>query len=140
MLMPKPPVVADLVWTEALRFDATSARISTVVDGDSSAGPSPVQMLVLRLAGCMAADVVDIIRKGRHSLTGFSAHILAERAQEPPTRVVRAELHFHVRGDVPATAVERAITLSRDKYCSVWHSLREDIELSTTFDITAASD
>jgi putative redox protein len=140
MLMPKPPVVADLVWTEALRFDATSARISTVVDGDSSAGPSPVQMLVLGLAGCMAADVVDIIRKGRHSLTGFSAHILAERAQEPPTRVVRAELHFHVRGDVPATAVERAITLSRDKYCSVWHSLREDIELSTTFDITAASD
>jgi putative redox protein len=140
MLMPKPPVVADLVWTEALRFDATSARISTVVDGDSSAGPSPVQMLVLGLAGCMAADVVDIIRKGRHSLTGFSAHILAERAQDPPTRVVRAELHFHVRGDVPATAVERAITLSRDKYCSVWHSLREDIELSTTFDITAASD
>jgi putative redox protein len=97
-------------------------------------------MLVLGLAGCMAADVVDIIRKGRHSLTGFSAHILAERAQDPPTRVVRAELHFHVRGDVPATAVERAITLSRDRYCSVWHSLREDIELSTTFDITAASD
>ena len=133
--MAKPPVVADLVWTEALRFDATSAHIQTVIDGDSSAGPSPVQMLVFGLAGCMSADVVDIVRKGRHPLTGFSAHIVAERAQQPPTRVVRAQLHFHVRGDVPASAVERAIGLSRDKYCSVWHSLRQDIELTTSFDV-----
>jgi putative redox protein len=137
--MAKPPVVADLVWTEALRFDATSALIQTVIDGDSTAGPSPVQMLVFGLAGCMAADVVDIVRKGRHSLTGFSAHIVAERAQEPPTRVVRAQLHFHVRGDVPPAAVERAVTLSRDKYCSVWHSLRQDIELTTSFDVAPSA-
>jgi putative redox protein len=137
--MAKPPVIADLVWTEALRFDATSARISTVIDGDSNAGPSPVQMLVLGLAGCMAADVVDIVRKGRHPLGGFSAHIVAERAQEPPTRVVRAQLHFHIRGDVPTAAVERAIGLSRDKYCSVWHSLRQDIELTTSFDVAPVS-
>ena len=135
--MAKPPVVADLVWTEALRFNATSARITTVVDGDSNAGPSPVQMRVLALAGCMAADVVDIVRKGRHPLAGFSAHIVAERAQQPPQRVVSANLHFDVRGDVPAAAVERAIELSRDRYCSVWHSLRQDIELTTTFDISA---
>jgi putative redox protein len=137
--MAKPPVIADLVWTEALRFDATSARITIVIDGDSNAGPSPVQMLVLGLAGCMAADVVDIVRKGRHPLSGFSAHIVAERAQEPPTRVVRAQLHFHIRGDVPTAAVERAIGLSRDKYCSVWHSLRQDIELTTSFDVVPVS-
>jgi putative redox protein len=137
--MAKPPVIADLVWTEALRFDATSARITSVIDGDSNAGPSPVQMLVLGLAGCMAADVVDIVRKGRHPFSGFSAHIVAERAQEPPTRVVRAQLHFHVRGDVPTAAVERAIGLSRDKYCSVWHSLRQDIELTTSFDVAPVS-
>jgi putative redox protein len=134
--MAKPPVIAELVWTEALCFDATSARIKTVIDGDSTTGPSPVQMLVFGLAGCMAADVVDIVRKGRHPLAGFRARIVAERAQEPPTRVVRAELHFQVRGDVPAAAVERAIALSRDRYCSVWHSLRQDIELTTSFDIT----
>jgi putative redox protein len=96
-------------------------------------------MLVLGLAGCMSADVVDIVRKGRHALTGFSAHIIAERAQEPPTRVVRAQLHFHVRGDVPSAAIERAIALSHDKYCSVWHSMRQDIELTTTFDVTPGS-
>jgi len=135
--MAKPPVVADLVWTEGLRFDATSARIKTVVDGDSNAGPSPVQMLVLGLAGCMAADVVDIVRKGRHPLAGFSVHIVAERAQETPARLVGARLHFRVRGEVPAAAVDRAITLSREKYCSVWHSLRQDIDLTTTFDVTA---
>lgn len=136
MSVPKPPVIAELVWADALRFNATSARVSTVIDGDSNAGPSPVQMLVFGLAGCMAADVVDIVRKGRYPLTGMSARIVAERAQEPPTRVVRAQLHFQLRGHVPAAAVERAIALSRDRYCSVWHSLREDIDLSTSFDIT----
>jgi putative redox protein len=135
--MAKPPVVAELVWSDALRFDVTSARIATVVDGDSTAGPSPVQMVVIGLAGCMAADVVDIVRKGRHSLTAFTARIVAERAPEPPTRIVRAQLQFELRGEVPAVAVERAIALSRDKYCSVWHSLRQDIELTTSFDISA---
>lgn len=134
--MAKPPVVAELVWTDALRFDATSARISTVIDGDSSAGPSPVQMLVFGLAGCMAADLVDIVGKGRHPLQALTARIVAERAGQPPARVVRVQLDFQLRGDIPAAAVERAIALSRDRYCSVWHSLRQDIELTTSFDIT----
>jgi len=133
--MAKPPVVAELVWSDALRFDVTSARISLIVDGDSTVGPSPVQMLVIGLASCMSADVVDIVRKGRHDLRGLRAQIVAERAQEPPTRLVSARLQFHIHGNVPAAAVERALALSRDKYCSVWHSLREDIQLSMAFDI-----
>jgi putative redox protein len=134
--MVKPPVLAELTWTEALRFDVTSARITTAIDGDSNVAASPVQMLVIGLAGCMSADIVDIVRKGRHALTGFRAEIAAQRAPEPPTRVVSASLHFHVEGNVPPAAVERAIALSHDKYCSVWHSLRQDIQLTTAFDIT----
>ena len=134
--MPKPPVLAELTWTESLQFNVSSARITTVVDGDSNAGASPVQMLVIALAGCMSADVVDIVLKGRHRLTGFQASIVAQRAPEPPTRVVSAELKFDIRGDVPVAAVERAIALSRDKYCSVWHSLRQDITLTTTYVVT----
>jgi putative redox protein len=134
--MSKPPVLAELTWIDALRFDVSSARITTVVDGDSDAGASPVQMLVIGLAACMSIDVVDIIRKGRHPLTGFHSAIVAQRAPEPPTRVVSAQLRFQIRGDVPAAAVERAIALSRDKYCSVWHSLRQDIQLTTGFDIS----
>ena len=134
--MPKPPVLAELTWIDALRFDVTSARITTVLDGDANAGASPVQMLVIGLAGCMSADVVDIIRKGRHPLTALHSSIVAQRAPDPPTRVVSAQLRFEIRGDVPPAAVERAIALSRDKYCSVWHSLRQDIQLTTSFVIT----
>jgi putative redox protein len=134
--MPKPPVLAELTWIDALRFDVTSARITTVLDGDANAGASPVQMLVIGLAGCMSADVVDIIRKGRHPLTACHSSIVAQRAPDPPTRVVSAQLRFEIRGDVPPAAVERVIALSRDRYCSVWHSLRQDIQLTTSFDIT----
>ena len=131
----KPPVTAELVWAEDLRFGVTSARIATVVDGASTAGASPVQMLVISLAACMGMDVVDIIRKGRHALTAFRTSIAAERQQEVPHRLTKVSLHFHVHGDVPVAVVERAIALSRDKYCSVWHSLREDITLDTAHTI-----
>lgn len=131
----KPPVTAELVWSEELRFGATSGTIATVIDGDSAAGPSPVQMLVFGLAGCMSIDVVDIIRKGRHPLTAFRTTITGERAPSPPRRLTKVHLHFHVHGDVPRAAVERAIALSRDTYCSVWHSLREDIPLTVEFDL-----
>lgn len=131
----KPPVVAELVWSGELKFGATSGKIATVVDGDSTAGPSPVQMLVIALAGCMSIDIIDILRKGRHPLSAFRASITSERAAEPPRRILTADLRFHIRGDVPVAAVERAIALSREKYCSVWHSLRTDIQLTTAYDL-----
>ena len=131
----KPPVTAELIWSEELRFGATSGRIATVVDGDSTAGPSPVQMLVIGLAGCMGIDVLDIVRKGRHPLSAFRVSASAERAAAPPRRLLAVTLAFHVHGAVPGATVERAIALSRDRYCSVWHSLREDIELRTVFEI-----
>ena len=85
----------------------------------------------------MAMDVVDIIRKGRHSLTAFRTTIVAERRPDVPHRITKASLHFHVHGEVPERVVERAIALSRDKSCSVWHSLREDIVLETAHTIIA---
>ena len=120
---------------EGLQFGVTSGRLTTSVDGDSTAGASPVQLLVIGLAACMGIDVLDIIRKGRHPLTAFRTSITAERQSHVPHRLTRASIHFHLDGDVPATAVERAIALSRDKYCSVWHSLREDIPLTVEFDL-----
>src|SRR5688500_11862278 len=134
--MVKPPVTAELVWSEALRFGATSGSIATVIDGDSLAGPSPVQMLAIALAGCMSIDVLDIVRKGRHPLSAFRTTLSGERAPDAPRRLLKVALHFHVHGAVPPPVVERSIALSRDKYCSVWHSLREDIELTSTFDVT----
>jgi putative redox protein len=83
----------------------------------------------------MGIDVLDIIRKGRHPLTAFRTTIVAQRQPHVPHRLTRASIHFHLHGDVPDAAVEHAIALSRDKYCSVWHSLREDIPLDAAYTI-----
>ena len=91
----------------------------------------------MALAGCMAIDVADIVMKGRHRLTALEARITGERAAAPPRRFTHFTLHFAVAGDVPSHVVERAIHLSREKYCSVWHSMRADLALDTTFEVTA---
>ena len=131
----RPPLVAELVWSGDLRFGALSEGNAVVVDGDGKAGISPVQCAAIGLAACMAADVVDIIRKGRHPLTALHVTFTGARAEQPPRRVVDISLRFDIRGAVPAEAVERAIALSRDKYCSVLHSFRQDIAFSTDFHI-----
>jgi putative redox protein len=94
-----------------------------------------VQALVSALAGCMATDVVDILAKGRLPLTSLRATLHAERHSEDPRRLVSAKLHFVIAGAVPGDRVERAIALSRERYCSVLHSLREDLDFRTSFEI-----
>ena len=133
--MQKPPTVVDLTWVGDLTFSGTSGAASTTLVSAGVAGPSPVQALGFALAGCMATDVAHILAKGRHPLRGLRAHLIADRSPEDPHRFVRMTLHITVEGDVPAEASDRAIALSREKYCSVWHSLRQDIELTNTFDV-----
>lgn len=89
----------------------------------------------MALAGCMAIDVADIVIKGRHSLTALEVKLTGDRLDDPPRRFVHFTLHFNLTGVVPDHAVQRAIDLSRDKYCSVWHSLRQDIQLDTSFEV-----
>jgi len=133
----KPPTTAELIWSEGLRFGATSGKSAIVVDGDGAAGPSPVQVAAIGLAGCMAADVVAMLEKGRQPLTAMRVSFTGERAATRPRRFTRIALHFHVTGAVAPEAVERAIALSRETYCSVWHSMRQDIDFVTSFDIHA---
>lgn len=135
MNAPRPDTVVDLEWTGGLRFQARSGESSLVLDGDGQAGVSPVQALAMSLAGCMGADVALILQKGRLPLKSLRAHLVGERAVDQPRRFLRIDLKFEVSGDVPADKVERAIALSRERYCSVWHSLRQDIEFTTSFEI-----
>ena len=127
---------ATLEWKGGLRFAARAAGGELLLDGDGKDGLSPVQALALALAGCMAADVVLILTRSRVPPRALRATFSGERAPEDPRRFVRMALHFDVSGDVPAEKVERALALSREKYCSVWHSLRPDIALETSFEIT----
>lgn len=128
-------MAAELLWSKDLQFGGTSGPQALVIDGDGAAGPSPMQLLAFALAGCMSADVVSILQKGRHPLAAFRASLAGERAPDPPRRFLRLTLHFHIAGAVPVEAVERAIALSREKYCSVWHSMRTEIDFRTTYDI-----
>src|SRR5262245_1434595 len=117
---PRPPTVVELTWQGDLRFAARAKDQALTVDGDGAAGISPVQALLVGLAGCMASDVAHILTKGRVPFDGLAAHLEAERAPTDPRRVVRVVLSFTVRGAVPPERVERAIALSRETYCSVW--------------------
>jgi putative redox protein len=123
------PLAAELVWSEHLQFGAISGGRAIVVDGDGQAGPSPMQALAFGIAGCMAADVVAILTKGRHPLTGLRVTFSGTRAETPPRYFTSIEMVFHVSGAVPPEAVDRAIALSRERYCSALNSLRPDTEL-----------
>lgn len=135
----KAPTVVQLVWERDLLFGGRSGAASITLDSAGVAGPSPVQALAFALAGCMGMDVVHILQRGRHHLRGLGITLSAERAQEDPHRVVAVDMRFEVTGDIPDAQVQRAIDLSHDKYCSVWHSMRQDISLKTSFSVTAAS-
>jgi len=135
----KPPLTATLTWEGNLKFRAETPRTGITLDSDGLAGPTPPEAVMMALAGCMAIDVADIVIKGRHTLTGLEAKIVGTRRDDPPRHFLSFTLHFQLTGTVPDHAVQRAIDLSRDKYCSVWHSLRRDIELTTTFEVAPAA-
>jgi putative redox protein len=126
---------ASLTWAGELRFEASSGTQRVTLDGAGQAGPSPVQALAFAIAGCMAMDVVDILRKGRHPVRALDVAFHGVRAQEPPHRFTSVTLTFVVSGEVPGDAVRRAIALSHQRYCSVSNSLRGDITFTTEFEV-----
>ncbi len=130
---PRPDFSLHLAWQGEQRFGGASGDVSMNLDGKRKAGPSPVQAVAFALAGCMAIDVVDVIEKGRLPVKAVSCDMKVFRADEAPRRITGIELHFVVGGEVPEDRVARAIELSRDKYCSVWHSLNPSIEFKTSF-------
>lgn len=91
----------------------------------------------MALAGCMSIDVAHMLARGRRSPRAMRLRLVGDRAQEDPHRFLQVTLHFTIEGDVPSEVVERAIRLSREKYCSVWHSMRQDIDFRVTFDLVA---
>jgi len=133
---PKPPTVLELVWEHDLVFGGRSGDIAMTLDSASVSGPSPMQALGFAVAGCMAMDLVHILKKGRHDLRGLRVDLKGERTQTEPRRFTRIELRYTITGNVPAEPIERAIQLSREKYCSVWHSMRQEIALDVSFSVS----
>ena len=123
----------ELRWQGGEAFEAVG-RPGLVVDGEGQAGPSPVELMGLAVAGCMAADLVTILRKGRHQVRSLSCRLVAERAAEPLRRFLALGLRFAIATDAPDDRIQRALDLSRETYCSCWQSMRQDIAFTATFE------
>jgi putative redox protein len=102
------------------------------LDSDAEEGPSPTHTLLLALAGCMAVDVKVILDKSRVPVESIEVEAIGTRAESVPRRFVSIALVYDVRGprEQDKKRVQRALDLSREKYCSVLHSLDPDIEIA----------
>ena len=108
------------------------------MDSTGETGTSPTVLLLEALAGCMAIDVVDILKKGRQELGAMRVEISGDRMPDPPRYFTDVHMSFDVEGQVEEAKLERAVQLSMDKYCSVFHTLRPD--LTFTYEISIADD
>lgn len=104
--------------------------------GDRHAAPTPVELLLIAVGSCTAVDVVSILEKKRQIITGYKIELTAERRTEHPRAVTKINIHHIVYGrDVSEQAVEQAIKLSDEKYCSVAATVRPTAEITTSFEI-----
>jgi putative redox protein len=125
-------MTASLEWQQDLVFTATTRRgYDLDFDANIQMGCMPVEGVLMSLAGCMAIDVVAILQKMRCEIEAFRMDIEGERNPTPPQRIRRIKLTLHIKGDVTEAKARRAVQLSEEKYCSVRHSLREDIAIET---------
>ena len=128
----------SLDWRGHMQFVNSEGSPAIELHSSTPGMTSPPQALAYGLMGCMAMDVVHVLTKGRHQFSALTVRFEGQRADEPPRRFVSMALEFDIVGHVEPRVVERAIALSREKYCSVWHTLRPDIELATHFRIHRA--
>jgi putative redox protein len=117
-------------WISEHRFTAkASSGHQIVVDGDKKAGNSPMELVLIGLCGCTGYDVADILRKKREPFTSLEVRAQAERAANPPTVYTDITLTYRVGGQVSHKAVEDAVRLSEEKYCSVAAMLKKSANI-----------
>lgn len=122
-----------LSWRGDERFSAVDESGAVLaLDGDRREGYSPMQALLASLGGCMAIDVALILKKMRAQVDELRVELEGERTEEPPRHFRAIRMVFFVRGDVELERVEHAVKLSRERYCSVFHTLRPDLEITTS--------
>lgn len=107
--------------------------------GGQNLAPRPMELLLAGTGGCTAYDVVLILKRGRHDVRGCSVKLSADRAETDPKVFTTINMHFTVTGKaLPAAAVERAIAMSHDKYCSASVMLGKTAEITTSFEVLEA--
>ena len=105
-------------------------------NGGRNQAPRPMETVLAGTGGCTAYDVVLILKRGRHDVRGCSVKLEAERATADPKVFTKIHMHFTVRGKgLPRQAVERAIAMSHEKYCSASAMLAKTAEMTTSFEL-----
>jgi putative redox protein len=108
-------------------------------NGGQNLAPRPMETLLAGAGGCTAYDVVLILKRGRHDVRACSVRLQAERAEVDPKVFTSINMHFIVTGKgIPAAAVERAIAMSHDKYCSATIMLGKTADITTSFELLEA--
>ena len=123
---------ATVIWEQGLRFTGSEPGGPAItVDGDNVMGPGPMLTLLLAAAACSGSDVVVILEKMRVNLRGLRIEVAGTRREEEPRRYVAIHLDYHLGGEgIDPVKARRAIDLSLEKYCSVFHSLAPDIAVT----------
>lgn len=133
---------ARIKWVDGVMFvGETDSGHAVVMDGPPESGgrnkgPRPMEMLLLGLGGCTSFDVLTILQKGRHDVIDCVAEITAERVDTVPKVFRKIHVHFIVTGrNLKEEAVNRAIQLSAEKYCSASIMLEKSVEITHDFEI-----
>jgi len=119
---------ARVQWVGKERFVAQAPSGHMVAldsDRSSNGAPGPMELLLIALGACTATDVIAVLAKKRQKLDSLEVEVSGERAAEPPTVWTKLEVVYKLRGELDEKAVEHAIALSEEKYCSVSATLRK---------------
>lgn len=129
-------VEAKAVWIDEHKFVAeASSGHAVVVDGDKKHAATPMEFVLIGLCGCTGYDVASILTKKREPFTALEVRAEAERAAEPPTVYTRIKLVYRVSGSVSRKAVEDAVRLSKEKYCSVSAMLEKTAKITAEIEL-----
>ena len=130
---------ARATWIDHQRFNGVSDSGHTiVVDGDKAAGNSPMELVLIGLCGCTGYDVVSILQKKREPFASLEVRAQAERATDPPSVYTEIKLIYRVGGKVSRKAVEDAVRLSKEKYCSVSAMLDKTVKITAEIEYVDA--
>jgi putative redox protein len=130
-------IEARASWTDNHRFIAeASSGHSIVVDGDKITANTPMELVLIGLCGCTGYDVASILSKKREPFTSLEVRASAERAPQPPTVYTEIKLVYKVGGKVSRKAVEDAVRLSKEKYCSVSATLEKTAKITAEIELS----
>jgi putative redox protein len=125
-------IEASVNWTDKERYlgSATSGHSIVMDTAAQKTANSPMELVLIALCGCTASDVVGILRKKREPFTGLEVHAQAERAEGYPAVYTEIKLTYRVGGPVSRKAMEDAVRLSKEKYCSVSAMLEKTAKIA----------